>query len=804
MSAIRQAIRSLWKARGFSAIAIATIALGVAANTAVFSVVDAVLLRPLPFRDPDRIVTLTHANPRRDMRDATISFASYEDLAARGRMFVRVSAYTYDSFNLTGDRTTPEELPGVRVTGSFFDVLGVPMAIGPGFSDADDAPARAAVVVLSRRFWSRRFAMKSDAIGSTLTLNGVPHTIVGALGIDLPPPFANVDVWVTHVEAINGFTKQQIAAGLGYLWGIARLPAGVRVEQVQGQADAIVRSYSRANPTNTDADPEGVLRIVPIGDRTIGNTRPALLMLTAAVGLVLLIACANVANLLLVRATARAHETAVRAALGAGRVQLLRWLAAESAALAIAGGAVGTLLALWLVDLASAALRDLPRGSDVRVNAPVLAFSLAATVVAGLLFGLAPAVRASRQQPVDALRAGGRTASPSSGRLGGALVVVEVALSLMLLVGAGVLLRGFGHLMHAPVGFRSDGLVAMSVSLPTANYGEAGAMRMFMRRLIPAVEAAPGVAAAASSMSLPPFVDVVAPYLIADGPSLPFAQRPFAAWTGISPSYFKTMGIPLIAGRQFTDADDERAPLVVMVSETLARHAWPNQPPVGKRILVGRFPTFAEVVGVVGDVKNAGLGQPSQPQTYTPYPQRPWPTMRLVVRAEGVDPLAVVNSVRAAVWSVDRDLPVTQIETIAESLVGSVSTARFTAALLSVFAFAALVIAATGLYGVVAHSVQQRTREVGIRVALGADARSVFAVVAADGLRRVGAGMIVGLVAAAIAVRGLRSVVVEVSPFDPLTYAGVITVFVMTAAAAAVQPVRRALRVDPIVALRTE
>ena len=308
---MRHAIRSLLKAKGFTAIAVATIAIGIGANTAVFSVVDAVLLRPLPFKDADRIFTITGSNPKRDMSDATISYPSFVELAARDRMFARLSAYTYDSFNLTGD-AQPEQLPGVRVTSSFFDVLGVPMAIGPGFRPADDAPGGLAVVVLARRFWSRRFGMSHDVIGAGLTLNGVRHTVVGALGIDLPPPYDDVDVWSTRVEAINGFTRQQIAAGLGYLWAIGRLPPGVQADQVQPEVDAIAQAYARAHPGNTDADPEASLRLRPIRERTIGNTRSPLLVLTAAVGLVLLIACANVANLLLVRATARAPQPTSR------------------------------------------------------------------------------------------------------------------------------------------------------------------------------------------------------------------------------------------------------------------------------------------------------------------------------------------------------------------------------------------------------------------------------------------------------------------------------------------------------------
>jgi hypothetical protein len=365
-------------------------------------------------------------------------------------MFARLSAYTYDSFNLTGDER-PEELPGVRVTASFFDVLGVPMAVGPGFTAADDLPGGPAVVVLAKRFWSRRFAMRSDVVGQGLTLNGMPNTVVGALGIDLPPPYDDVDVWTTRVDALNGFTSQQIAAGLGYLWAIGRLPAGVRVEQVQPEVDAIAHGYARAHVGNTDADPEETLRLRPIGERTVGNTRSPLLVLTAVVGLVLLIACANVANLLLVRATARAHETAIRAALGASRLQLVKWLGAESAVLALAGGALGTVLALWLVELASAGRSRTAarrRCRDQRFGDGVLA--------RGLSRGR-HAVRRGAGTPRRQAGAGGGAAyqqpygdiSPVAGSAPG-WSSAKVALSLMLLVGAGLLLRSFVKLLHAP------------------------------------------------------------------------------------------------------------------------------------------------------------------------------------------------------------------------------------------------------------------------------------------------------------------------------------------------------------------
>jgi putative ABC transport system permease protein len=379
-----------------------------------------------------------------------------------------------------------------------------------------------------------------------------------------------------------------------------------------------------------------------------------------------------------------------------------------------------------------------------------------------------------------------------------------VALSLMLLVGAGLLLRSFVKLLHAPAGFRVAGLVSMRISLPTVKYADQAAMRAFVDRVVPAIESVPGVASASASMLLPPFVSIVAPYQTADGPQRPIAERPFAAWTGITPAYFATMGMPILAGRAFTAADDERAPLVTVISEGLARRAWPTASAIGKRILIGRFSGFAEVVGVVGDVKNAGLAQPPQPQAYTPYAQRPWSTMGLVVRAAAGDPLALVPSIRAAVLSVDRDQPITEVTTLESSLSGSLATARFTTILLLVFATMALVMAAAGLYGVIAYTVERRTREVGIRVALGADARSVLTMVVAQGLRLVAAGMAIGLVLAMLCAGVMRSLAFDIAPADPVSYAGAIVLFAVTALAATFVPARRALRVDPIVALRAD
>jgi putative ABC transport system permease protein len=801
---MRYAIRSLLKAREFTLVAVAVIAIGVGANTAVFSVVDAALLRPLPFRDSARVFMLSASNPKRAIVDGPFSYPAFVELAARDRMLSGLAAIAPERFNATdGDR--PEQLPGARVSASFFDVLGLNPALGRTFAAAEDKPGAPAVAIIGHRYWTRRFAGAPTAIGATLTLNGAPYTVVGALGIDLPPPFDDVDVWAPRVDEITGFPRTLIDGGLGYLTAIARLAPDVRVEQAQGEVDAIARAYARANPTNTDADPDASLRLVPIRERTVGSTRSPLLVLMGAVGLVLLIACANVANLLLVRATARSHEAAVRMALGASRWDLTRWMTSESLLLALAGGGLGVLLAFWGVDFAASALRGLPRGSEVAVDGRVLAFSLTVSVAAGLVFGLIPSSLAARQSPVDALKSGsGRGATAARRGSRNALVVAEVALSLMLLVGAGLLLQSFARLTRVPVGFSADGLLTFRVSLPSSTYADPAAMRSFIARLMPKLDAVPGASRAAATMALPPAVTTMAPYVTGDQPMVAIGERPVGQWSAITPGYFATMGIPIVAGRAITAGDTEQSPLVVVISQGLARRAWPGASPLGKKLLVGRFPGFAEVVGVVGDVKNNGLAREPMLAMYTPYPQRPWPAMQFAVRAAGGDPLALANTVRAAVQEVDRDLPITRVETMDTALADSIATERLLTSLLLAFAVVALVMAAAGLYGVIAYTVTQRTQEIGVRVALGADPGSVVRLVAAEGFRLTAAGMIAGTIAAALVSRAMRGLLFDVSPADPATYAAVLAVFAATACAALIVPARRALRVDPLTALRAE
>ena len=802
---MRYAVRSLLKAREFTVVAVTVIAIGIGANVAVFSIVDAALLRPLPFADAERVFMLAGVNPKRGIDGASFSYPAFVELATRDRgrtALAALAAIASEQFNSTGDQP-PEQLAGARVSAGFFDLLGVRASIGRTFVVSEDAPGGPNVAVLGRRFWMRRFAGSATAAGATLTLNGAPYTVVGALGIDMPPPFDDGAVWATRVDEVGAFTRAQINGGLGYLTAVARLRPAARVEQAQAEVDAIAHAYARAHPSNTDADPDASLRLVPIRERTVGSTRSPLLVLVGAVGLVLLVACANVANLLRVRAAARAHEAAVRIALGASRRDLTRWLCGESIVLALAGGCAGALLAFWGVGVARTALDGLPRGSEIAVNARALLFSLAVSLTAGIVFGLVPSSLLGRQAPVDALKGVGPRATSRRGAAG-ALVVAEVALTLMLLVAAGLLLQSFTRLTRVPVGFRPDGLLTMRVSLPTSQYADPAAMRSFMIRLIPRLASLPGVAAAAATMALPPTITTMAPYIAGNEPMAAIGERPVGQWSGITPGYFATMGIPLVAGRRFTERDDEEAPLVVIVSQSLARRVWPDQSPIGRTLLVGRFPGFAEVVGVVGDVKNNGLANEPVLAMYTPYAQRPWPAMQFAVRVEGGDPLAFANAVRAAVLEVDGNLPITRVETMDAALADSIATARLTTSLLIAFAAVALVMAAAGLYGVISYTVAQRTQEIGVRVALGAEPRAVIRLIAVEGLRLTAIGMAIGTGAALAAGRALRSVLFAVSPADPATYAAVLAIFEATAGAALVIPARRALAVDPLAALRAE
>jgi len=797
---MRQALRSLLRSRAFTILSIAIVAVGIAINTVVFSVVDAVLLRPLPFRQEAALFTLSKSNPKRSIREGPFSYPAFVELRERDRMFDGLAAITRESFNWSRPER-PEQLPGARVSASFFDVLGLDVAAGRRFVSSDDAPGGPAVVVLGRRFWLREFNGNPRVVDLTLKLNGIPHTVVGAAGIDLPPPFDGVDIWTTRVDEISGFAPSLIHGGFGYLTAIGRLRPSTTRGEAQAELDTISRGYARANPTNTDADSDASLAMTPLRQRSAANVRAPLLVLMAAVALVLLIACANLASLVLLRGTSRATEAAIRVALGASRSDLLCWLISETAVLAIGGGALGVLLALWGISAAATALTSLPRSAAIAIDMRVLLFSAAATLVTLLLFGLVPSSILVRRSTIDQLRAG-RISSPPRPTVGRALVVVEVALSLMLLVAASLLLQSVVRLTRVPIGFNADGLVTMRLSLPTPKYLDPATMRSFASRLIDRLNASAGIDGAALAASVPPEVTTMAPYIQGDAPRVGIGERPVGQWTAITPSYFATMGIPVLAGRPLAETDDEHAPLAVVVSRGLADRAWPGQSAIGKKLLVGRFPGFADVIGVVGDVKNAGPSAAPFPEMYTPYAQRPWPSFGLAVRSAAG--LQIVNEVRAAVASLDPDLPVTQVQTVDAAFSDSIATTRLIAALLTMFAVIAVAMAAAGLYGVIAYAVERRRREIGVRMALGAAPRAVVIMVAREMLPLTAIGLTAGMLGAAVTSGLIRSQLFEVSALDLTTYALVSAAFVFVAALACIVLARRALSFDPLVALRAE
>jgi putative ABC transport system permease protein len=800
---VRFGWRNLTRTRGFALIALAMLALGIGANTAMFSVVNAVLLRPLPFREPGRIVSLSGYNAEQGVSGRGLSYQSFLALQSQTHSFEHLSTFVNDSFTLTGSGEA-EELSAARVSAAFFDVLGVHPTFGRGFVPDEDHAGARNVVVLSRGIWMRHFGADPQIVGRSVMLSGISYDVVGVFNSDMPSPYDTVDVWTTKAFEPSMFTPLQVQMGAGYLVVVGRLAPGVMLAAAQSEVDAVARRYVQDNPTFTDADPHSTLRIEPIMDPIVRPIRPALLALTAGVGLVLLIACANLANLLLVRAAARRGEAAVRVALGASRLRIVRQLCTESAMLGIAGGVLGTLVARWTIDLAASQIASLPRGSEIRIDAGVLIFSATVSLVTGVLFGLAPALLASRVNLVEALKGASRSAASGTSRTGRALVIGEVALTLMLLVASGLLLQSFLGLLKVPLGFQPEGLLTMRLSLSPGRFASPEAMAERFERIVARVEQVPGVASAAASLNLPPASLVRAPLYVAGFTPEAMGERPVAVWSGITPQYFSTMRIPLLAGRGFSSHDGAGGQRVAIVSQSLAKKIFGRENPIGHRIQIGRLPGLSEIVGIAGEVKNVGIESEALPQVYSPYVQRPWTSMSLVARAGTAtgDPRRLVGAVRAAIQEVDRDQAVTDVQTMEEGLASSIAQTRVIAVLLGAFAAIAVAMAAAGLYGVIAYTVTQRTREIAVRLALGARPGTVFWLIVRQGLWLTGFGIAFGIAGAIVATRAMSTLLFGVDDLDPLTYVGVSMLLVGVAMAACYLPARRAARISPITALR--
>jgi putative ABC transport system permease protein len=804
----RFAGRVLTKNPGFTAVAVLTLALGIGINTAIFSVVNAILLRPLSYKDPDQLVLLNHNYPKIDLK-ASVSAPGYKHYRETAKSFEGLAAMSFWSANITGDGE-PERLQGMMTSANLFPLLRAEAARGRVLLTEEEEKGRDRVAVITDGLWRRRFGADPNLVGKSVSLNGESYQIVGVM----PPEFQfgrevgmAIEIW-----SPLSFTPQQLSMdniGRENLFVLARLAPGVSFEQSQGELNAIADALRGQLMPGLTANDWG-LKLTPMAEQVIGDIRPMLWMLLGAVGLVLLIACANVANLLLARSAARNKEIAIRTALGAGRGRVIRQLLTESVLLAAVGGALGLLLATWGVDfLLSLNESKIPRAYEVGVDLWVLGFTVGVSLLTGVLFGLAPALQASKVDLHDALKEGGR--SGAGGMKRGArsvLVVAEMAIALMLLVGAGLLIKSFAQLQQVNPGFRPEGVLSMQLTLPEAKYREPQQRQEFYRRLMERVKALPGVEAAGATNVLPLSGQNQSGSFTIEGRPVPQGQTsPHGDRWLVTADYFRTMNIPLVRGRYFTEQDGPDAPGVAMVDETMARKYWPNEDPVGKRISFetgpDNNPRWREIVGLVGHVRHKDLEGESRVQYYVPLMQRPNSGIFLAVRTAG-DPESLSPSVRGVVREMDKDLPVYKVTTMRQLVSDSMAQRRFSMLMFGIFAAVALVLASVGLYGVLAYSVTQRTREIGVRMALGAQTRDVLKMIVGQGMALALAGVGIGLVGAFAATRLMSSLLYGVTATDPLVFAGVAVLLAGVAFLACYVPARRATRVDPMEALRYE
>ena len=803
---LRFGARMLRKNPGFAIAAIFTLALGIGGNTAIFTITSSVLLKALPYHSPQQLISLDAQT--KDGQSHCCSLNRFDSVHDRSHSFSGMVAAANDTFNLTG-RGEPLQVPSARVSADFFQVLGVKPQVGRFFLPEEGQPAGKPVIVISDTLWHSRFGGDPNILSQTVALDGTPYNIIGVLPAGIQFPFlAPADIWTPRYFEHSLFTTQRLRQGVGYLTIIGRLRQGVSREQAVAELNVLHQQYHQENPTAPDADPGLSMVVTDLQDSVVSDIRGKLLMLSGAVGVVLLIACANVASLLLSRALSRKKEMAVRAALGAQRGALICQLLTESVLLALAGGVLGLGLS-WAATKYFATLgnNNLPQGMPIAMDTRVLVFMVAISVLTGILFGIFPALQLSKTNVNETLRDEGRGSTEGHRRvqLRGLLVVGQVALSLVLLIGAGLLVRSFTRLLRVDPGFDPQNVLTMNVSLPTVKYADAQKQVAFFDELTRRVSALPGVRSAAISAALPLVPKRITPVLPEGQPEVPLAERPFIIIEAISPAWFKTMRVPLQAGREFTDADKAGSPNVVIVNQALARRYWPNQNPIGKHIVLGRQPA-SEVVGVAVDVKNRGLALDPQVQVYFPFSQIPWGNMNLLVRT-ATDPHGMVSAVRAQIAAIDSDQPVTSIQAVDELMDGSRAQPRFILMLLGVFSAAALVLAIIGIYGVLAYSVAQRRQELGIRLALGAEKSDILRLVVGYGLTLAGAGIVIGLIFALalswIMASVLSGVLYKISTRDLTTFAVAPLVFLLISLLASYLPARRATQVDPNEALRS-
>ena len=806
---IRFGLRMLLKAPGFTAVAVIVLALGIGANTAIFSVVNAVLLRPLPYPQPDRLVQVWHTPPQSSFPGMTrfsVSPANYIDWANQNHSFEQMAIYGFSGFNLTG-KGEPESILATRVSSNFFSVLRTQPMAGRVFTSEEDSSGHGKVVVISHSFWQSHFAANPNVIGQTISLNSETYTIVGIMPAKFAFPTSSDPKFQTQMWTPIAWTdKDRAVRGNHNYLVIGRLKLDANLEQAKAEMNTISSRLEQQYP----ADNKGWgATVIPMREQMVGDVRSALMILLGAVGFVLLIACANVANLVLVKTLARQKEIAIRTALGASSARVLRQILAETLMLSLVGGVLGLAVAHFGVRLIVAFLAQrLPFAANISLDVSVLGFTLLVSLLTGVIAGVAPAFRATKTNLNDSLKAGlGRTdADSGSNRTRSVLVVSEMALSLVLLIGAGLMIRSLSHLRNVDSGMDTHNIALTDIQLSMVKYAKPVQQFAFYDQLLQRLRALPGVESA-SAIDIMPLSDggSIQPIAVEGRPMVPMAEQPEVAVRIVETDFMRTMRIPLLQGRMFTNADTEDRPQAILISDAMAKRIWPGENPIGKRLTMTFFPEkIREVVGVVGNVKQDGLDIAEPVATlYLPMAQAPRAFMTVVLRA-AAELGNLAPAIANAVHEIDREQPVNDVVTMDMILADSISHQRFNMLLLGAFAGLALLLAAIGLYSVLAYSVRRRIREIGVRMALGAQRMDVIRMILGQGVRLALMGVVIGVAAAFALTRLMTSQLFEVSATDPLTFIGVAVVLVLVAIAACYIPARRASKVDPMVALRYE
>ncbi len=798
---LRYGLRMLAKSPGFTAVAVLTLALGIGANTAIFSVVNAVMLKPLPYRAPNRLMVLSESNPRQP--HVSVAYPNFFDWRQQNHVFEEMASFQPRDFNL-GGVDEPENIDGAVISANFFRVLGVKLLLGRDFLPDEDKRGAAAVAILDYRLWQRRFGGEPSAVGKTITLDGKVFTIVGVLPANFimyesPQAYSSVGFWMDDEMMERGAHDDTSV--------VARLKSGVTLGQARAEMDTIARQLDQQYPSTNRGYR---VAITPVRDAFVGDSGPPILVLFAAVGFVLLIACVNVANLLLARGTARGKEIAIRSALGASRARVVRQLLMEAMVLALLSGGLGLFFGAWgLSGLLALIPGDVGQGAPIAIDRWVLAFTALLSLATVGIFGLAPALHASRPDLNETLKESGRATSGGleRGRLRSLLVVSEIALALVLLVSAGLMIKSFSRLLAVDPGFNPQNVLTMSVSLRGPKYDKPEQVTGFAQQTLERVRALPGVSFAALGTQLPLTDSHSRRDITIEGQPLPdVGEFPHPDFHTVSPDYTKALGLPLLRGRDFTPADNKQAPGAVLISESLARRFWPNGDAVGKRILIGHpAPNnpWQTVVGVVGDTKQYGLAAATRWEVYQSYLQHPIPNFRVVVRSAS-KPEDLTAGIKAEIHRLDKDVPVSEVLTMQQWVSNSIGIQRITMLLLGLFATLAMVLGGVGIYGVISYSVGQRNHEIGIRMALGAERRDVLKLVVGKGFGLTLIGIGAGFVGALALTRFLSSLLFGVRPTDPAIFGGVVVLLVCVALLASFVPARRATKVDPMVALRYE